>query len=270
MQMRKANKIKINSVLTNLVIMSVLALITIVPARADIFTPSAKDQMKLGDQAAAQVLQKYKEVKDGRAVQFRHLGERLVKALSSKDRGPWNYRFHVIESKEVNAFALPGGQMFMFTGLLSRIHSDSELAAVTGHEMTHVRKEHWAHAYAASQERSLGLGILLGLTHANNSFRMVAGLTENVINLKYSRSEEDQADEGGFKNMVAAGYDPQGMLDLFHTLQQASNGDGGTPDFLRDHPLTSARIKKTQQRIDAMHAAKTDSQSSNNQSDPNQ
>jgi predicted Zn-dependent protease len=220
-------------------------------AEADIFTPSVADQKRLGAQAAAQVMQKYRVVKDERARRFDRVGRRLVNALSPQDRNTWDYRFRVIESKEVNAFALPGGNMFMFTGLMDRIGSDDELAAVTGHEMTHVRKQHWAKSVANQQKRDLGLSILLGLTHANSTWQTLAGVGDTLFTLKYSRSEEDEADAGGLENMVAAGYDPHGMLDLFHTLQTASPG-GSPPEFLSDHPLTSDRIKRTQERIDAL------------------
>lgn len=217
-------------------------------AQADLFMPSRNDQIKAGAQAAQQVLQKYREVNDSRAVEFRRVGTKLVNALTGDDRN-WNYSFKVIDSKEVNAFALPGGSMFMFTGLQDRIHSSSELAAVTGHEMTHVRKQHWARAVASQQKREIGLGILLGVTHAGGLARTAAGLFDQFTQLKYSRSEEDQADAGGLDNMVAAGFNPNGMLDLFHTLEAASGGKSGGPAFLSDHPLTSERIKHTQQRI---------------------
>jgi len=225
-------------------------------AEADIFTPSVSDQKRLGAQAAQQVLQKYHVVQDSRARHFEQVGNRLVNALSRKDRGPWDYRFRVIDSKEINAFALPGGNMFMFTGLLDRIHSDDELAAVTGHEMTHVRKQHWAKSVAAQTKRELGLEVLLDLTHASGGWRQLAGIGDTLLTLKYSRSEEDEADAGGLQNMVAAGYDPHGMLDLFHTLQTAANGQGEPPAFLSDHPLTSDRIRRTQERIDRLSAGR--------------
>lgn len=217
-------------------------------AQADLFMPSRSDQIKAGAQAAQQVLQKYREVNDSRAVEFRRVGAKLVNALTGDDRN-WNYSFKVIDSKEINAFALPGGNMFMFTGLQDRIHSSSELAAVTGHEMTHVRKQHWARAVASQQKRELGLGLLLGVTHAGNLARVLAGGVDTFFQLRYSRSEEDQADAGGLQNMVAAGFNPNGMLDLFHTLEAATGGKSGGPSFLSDHPLTSERIKKTQERI---------------------
>ena len=223
------------------------------PGRADMFTPSVADQKKVGQQAAQQVLQKYRELDDSRASHFREIGSRLVSSLPRSDRNTWDYRFHVLDSKEINAFALPGGPMFMFTGLMDRVRSDDELAAVTGHEMTHVRKQHWAKAAAKQQERSLGIGLLLGLTRAGRGWQAAAGALDTVVGLKYSRNEEDEADAGGLQNMVAAGYDPHGMLDLFHTLQVSSGGRGEPPAFLSDHPLTSDRIRKTQQRINQMN-----------------
>jgi beta-barrel assembly-enhancing protease len=221
-------------------------------SRADIFAPSIAQQKKAGAQAARQVLQKYHEVDDERARHFERIGRRLVDALPAADRNTWDFSFHVLDSKEINAFALPGGPMFMFTGLMDRVHSDDELAAVTGHEMTHVRKQHWAKAAAKQAERSVGLGLLLGLTHAGQGWQLAAGALNTVVGLKYSRNEEDEADAGGLQNMVAAGFNAQGMLDLFHTLETAASRGGHLPAFLSDHPLTAERIKKTQQRIARM------------------
>jgi len=222
-------------------------------SRADIFMPSVAEQKKLGQQAAQQVLQKYHEVNDSRARHFNQIGMRLVNALSAKDRNTWDFSFHVIDSKEINAFALPGGPMFMFTGLMDRVTSDDELAAVTGHEMTHVRKQHWAKAAAKQNERGLVAGALLGLTHAGQIWQLAAGAVDTMIGLHYSRSEEDEADAGGLQNMVDAGFDPHGMIELFRLLQTASNGRGEPPAFLSDHPLTKDRIKKTQDRINRLY-----------------
>ena len=221
-------------------------------AEADAFTPSVSDQKKLGEQAAQKVLQKYQEIKYSRARQFRRVGDRLADALSSKERGPWDFQFRLIESKEINAFAVPGGNMFMFTGLMDRIGSEDELAAVTGHEMTHVRKEHWARAVASKTRREIGIQLLLGVAHAGKVWQKIAGATDTLLTLRFSRNEEDEADAGGLEDMVAARYNPQGMLDLFHTLQAASSGQGELPAFLSDHPLTNDRIKRTQERIDRL------------------
>lgn len=219
---------------------------------------SADDQKKVGDQAAQQVLQKYPEVHDARASHFNQIGQRLVHGLPASDRSTWDFRFHVLDSKEVNAFALPGGNMFMFTGLYKLLSTDDALAGVTGHEMTHVRLQHWAKANAKQQERSAGIGLLLGIFHAGKAAQTIAGLADSAVGLKFSRSEEDQADQGGLENMVAAGYNPQGMIQLFQALEKVSGNGGGLGGaFLSDHPLTSDRINHTQQRIAAIKSQRS-------------
>jgi len=221
-------------------------------AEAGQFTPSVSDQKRLGQQAAQQILQRYHEVRESRASHCSQIGARLVNALPAGDRNPWDFKFHVIESEQLNAFALPGGPMFLFTGLMDKMKSDDEIAAVTGHEMTHVRKQHWAKAYAGQQKRELGIAAVLGLFKAGRTVKALTNIGEQAYTLKFSRGEEDEADAGGLQNMVDAGYDPHGMLDLFHTLETASGSSGHLPAFLSDHPLTSERIKRTQQRIDAL------------------
>ena len=226
-------------------------------ARADLIgKPSPAKQKEVGDQAAKQVLQRYHEVDDSRAREFKAIGQNLLTNLSDDDRKLWDFRFHFLESKEVNAFALPGGNVFMFSGLFAIINSEDALAAVTGHEMTHVRKQHWASAYQKQEERELGIAAILQITHAGSAVQSLSSVADQAVGTKYSRSEEDQADQGGLENMVAAGYNPQGMLDLFAALQQkAGNGAIMGGDFLSNHPLTSDRIKHAQQRIDALRPA---------------
>ena len=218
-------------------------------AEADIFRPSVADQKKLGEQAAQQVLQKYRVVTDSRARSFERVGRRLVANMPAQDRTKWSYRFRVVESKDVNAFALPGGNMFIFTGLLDKIGSTDELAGVTGHEIAHVRREHWAKQYASQQKRSVGLGVLLGLTKAKGAIRDIAGIGNSLLSLSYSRNDEYDADRNGLINMVAANYDPRGMIDLFQTLQQASGNKGGGPEFLSTHPMSRERLERVEEFI---------------------
>jgi len=220
--------------------------------------PSPADQKKVGDEAAKQVLKDNKEVFDGRAKHFQTLGERLVSALSPDDQKKWDFRFHVLESKELNAFALPGGNMFMYTGLYEKITSEDALAGVTGHEMTHVRLQHWAKAYAATQKREVGLLALVLIFKLGQNAQNIVSLADSAVGLKFSRHDEQQADAGGLQNMVDAGYNPQGMIDLFEVLEKAS-GNGSTlgGDFLSDHPLTKDRIKTAQKTIDQMSQTRT-------------
>lgn len=219
------------------------------PARArNPLMPSVQDQKRLGAEAARDVEKQYKLVGGAKQARVEKVGKRLVAALNKKDRATWDYRFRVLNSKELNAFALPGGNMYIFTGLLDRLKNDNELAAVMAHELVHVRKEHWAHMAAASQTRGLGLALILGAAGADKEWYNVAGIANSLVNLRYSRKDEDEADADGLSNMIAAGYNPKGMLQLFQVLQSAEKS-GGAPAFLRDHPLTSDRIRKTRERI---------------------
>jgi predicted Zn-dependent protease len=221
-------------------------------ARArNILMPSVQDQKKLGADAAKDVEKQYKTVGGAKLQRVEKVGRKLVAALNKKDRTTWDYRFRVLNSKDINAFALPGGNMYIFTGLLDRLQNDNELAAVMAHEITHVRQEHWAKAATASQMRSLGLLAILGVTKADKGWYNAAGVVNSLVDLRYSRADEDEADRGGLNNMVAAHYNPQGMLQLFQVLNSAG-GEGNTPTFLRDHPLTQDRIRKTQERIAAL------------------
>lgn len=217
-------------------------------AEADVFTPSAADQKRLGEQAAQEVLQKYKVVKDSRGAEFRNIGEDLIDALSAKDRGEWDYNFRVLDSQEINAFAVPGGNMFLFTGLMEKMKTRDEIAAVTSHEIAHVRRQHWAKATSERAKRALALGLLLRATRAGKTWESLVGVGDSLLSLKFSRKDEDDADNMGLQNMVRARYRPEGMIDLFKTLQAASGGREPV-EFLSDHPMTKDRIKKAEERI---------------------
>lgn len=210
--------------------------------------PSIDRQKKLGAQAAQQYRKKYRVVKDGRATHFEEIGRRLIDALPDEDKTRWDYSFTVLDNKEPNAFALPGGPMFLFTGLYKGMETDDGLAGVTGHELTHVRHQHWARATARAQERQLGLGAILGITRANREISSLIAQGEGLFRLKYSRSDEDDADKGGLQNLIDARYNPNGMTEMFQYLLKLSNGKEGA-DWLSDHPATANRVKKAQERI---------------------
>jgi predicted Zn-dependent protease len=217
--------------------------------------PSVDDQKKIGADAAKQVLQQYKLVNDSRTVELKAIGAKLVGALTEPDKSRWNYDFHLIDSKDVNAFALPGGPLFFFTGLYDNMTEEDELAGVVGHEMTHVRLQHWAHAYQKQQEREALLGVGLTVLHANSGEQTVASVYDQMTGLKYSRDEESQADHGGLQDMVAAGYNPRGMIDMFNVLlKKMGNGATLGSDFLSNHPLTTDRIKAAQDAINQFNA----------------
>lgn len=218
-------------------------------ASADAFKPSKADQVKLGKEAAKQVRQKYKVLpaSDSRVKLLRAVGAKVLSTVDDS-KEPWEYSFDVIDSKEVNAFAFPGGPTFFFTGLLNRMQTEDQLAAVLAHELVHVRREHWAYQYADSQKRQLGLTLILILTKASRTTADLVGLVDGLYDLKYSRGHETQADDQGFDMMVAAGYNPKGMPEIFQILKESSKG-GKPPEFLSSHPDDNSRINRINDRI---------------------
>ena len=119
--------------------------------------------------------------------------------------------------------------------------------------MTHVRREHWAYAYADSVKRRLGLSVVLTVLHANDSMFNLADVSDQLLfDLPYSRKHESEADAGGCDAMAAAGYNPQGMIDVFNILREGGGG-GKMPEFMSDHPGEAARIKAIQERAAKMN-----------------
>ena len=219
------------------------------PAHADAFKPSKIKQVELGLQAASQIRKQQHVLPDSdpRVRLVRRIGNRLLNTVNyGKD--PWKFSFDVIDSKEVNAFALPGGPTFVYTGLLDKLETEDELAGVMGHEMTHVLREHWAEQYAATQKRELGIGLILGVLHANSAFQNLGSLVDVMEMTKYSRSEESQADVGGFEKMTAAGYNPEGMADVFRMFERQKSS-GASIAFLNDHPSDKSRVDKIEAMI---------------------
>ena len=170
---------------------------------------------------------------------LRRVGQRLLATI--KDDEPWEFTFDVIESKEVNAFALPGGATFFYTGLLDRLKTEDELAGVLGHELTHVRHEHWAKRVAEQSKRNLLLTGLLIFGKANNATAGIASLGNDLYSMQFSRGDENNADIGGFDMMTQASYNPQGMADVFRMLGSLG---GKQPEFLSDHPSDGNRVKR--------------------------
>jgi beta-barrel assembly-enhancing protease len=220
--------------------------------------PSAEQQRQVGQEAAKKILTQYRAVNDGRARFYENLGRRLVSALPAAERQKWAWGFTVLESDEVNAFALPGGPTFLFTGLFKRLQTEDALAAVTAHEIAHVAKEHWAKQATKAQERQALLSIGVALLKGKREAVAVAQLADTAIGLKYSRGDEDESDAAGLNYMVGARYNPNGMVQLLTTLQKLGGGGKSlVGDFLSDHPLTSDRIRKTQERINRLRTART-------------
>jgi predicted Zn-dependent protease len=225
---------------------------------ADPFKPGKVQQLKLGKAAAKDIRTHGKVLAstDPRVQELRAIGSRLLAKVNYKG-DPWEFTFDVIDSKDVNAFALPGGSVFFFTGLYDKLKTEDEVAGILGHEMTHVLREHWAYAVADSQKRNLIFNLVTVLGHVNSNIGSLADLGNQIVfDLPFSRKHETQADEGGLEMMSQAGYNPQGMVDVFSLLRDLDKG-GSPPQWLSDHPDDKNRIKHMQQIIDDMHATFT-------------
>ena len=234
-----------------------ITLLTLVVAssgvQADAFKPSKAEQVKLGKQASAEIRKKARVVStyDERVRMLRKVGNRLVSEMNLKNE-PWEFTFDMIEDKSINAFALPGGPVFFNTGLVDRLESEDELAGVLAHELTHVRKEHWAYAYAEQQKRQLGLTAIFLLLRPSRAVGDLLGLgSDLILSLPYSRKHETEADDLGVDLMANTGYNPNAMADVFTMMQKESKG--GTAEFLSTHPNPANRVKHIMERAAQMN-----------------
>ena len=200
---------------------------------------SRENQRALGLQGAAQVYKQMPVLPDTspETQYIRRLGQRLVATIPPQNS--WPFEFHVVAQKEINAFALPGGPMFVNIGTITAAANEAQLAGVMAHEISHVYMQH--SAKQASKARTTGLlaglaEVVVGATTGGAVQQLgEAGLQMGAqgLMLKYSRTDESQADAVGAVILHKAGYNPQAMADFFKTLE--SQG-GSPPQWLSDHP----------------------------------
>lgn len=172
---------------------------------------------------------------------------------SSAAKSPYPYEFHLLrDSSTVNAFALPGGQIFITAALLSRMSTEAQLAAVLGHEVGHVVGRHGAEQLAKQQLGTAlvnGVGIAAsGGDDGGQNAAMIAQAATQLINLRYGRDDERESDQLGLQFMVAAGYNPRGSVELMQILAKAGGG-GRPPEFLSSHPDPGDRIQNLTKAI---------------------
>ena len=206
--------------------------------------PSSKDQIKLGRQAAQEIRKKEKVLPatDVRVRTLRRVAQRLLNTIDKDE--PWEYTFDVIDSKQVNAFAFPGGAIFFYTGLYDRLKTEDELAGVLAHELIHVRREHWARRTGKQQSQNLLITAALILGKANNSVATGVSALNSLYTMQFSRGDENDADIRGFEMLTKGGYNPQGMADVFRMLGSLG---GKQPEFLSDHPSDGKRVAKIEE-----------------------
>ena len=216
----------------------------------NLFSPA--QDVELGEQSAREIARQVPLLRDERVVSYvRQLGARLAAKAPGEN---FPYQFHVVATREVNAFALPGGFIFVNAGTLSAAKNEGELAGVMAHEIAHVALRHGTNQASKAYLAKAGIGVLGALAGDNPNLQAtveaIGGAGANVLFLRFGRTAERQADLEGARLMAAAGYDPRDMAGFFKTLE-AEGGERG-PEFLSDHPNPGNRIASINELIPSL------------------
>lgn len=171
------------------------------------------------------------------------IGQRMA-ALSERPDLPWE--FHVVDDPAVNAFALPGGFIYVTRGILAHFNSEAELASVLGHEIGHVTARHSVEQISRQQLAGLGFGIAMAASEDVREYADLLGAGLQIAFLKFSRDDESQSDDLGLRYMTRAGYHPDEMAKVFHTLGRVSAlaGSGRVPEWQSTHPDPANRAER--------------------------
>ncbi len=211
---------------------------------------SRSDEIDIGRQVKRNVERQNRLVNDPEInARMQRIADRIFPLARRDFDVPYEVR--IIDKKEVNAFALPGGPIYFYKGLIDLAESDDEIAAVLSHEVTHVSKRHTGRQISDAQGKSTIAQLLLG--RAGNVANIFANIAFSLDQLKYSRDDEAQSDEIGFRYLTQAGYNPEAMASFFRKMQKKSGGGG--PEWLASHPLTRKRIEAAEKRARDYNAA---------------
>ena len=201
---------------------------------------STRQEIGLGREGSRQIEQEYRvDTASPDAERVRRIGQSL---LPHVDRRDVPYSFKVLDTREINAVSLPGGPVYVFRGLLDMVGDDDDaLACIIGHEIGHVNGRHVARQISSQYLTN----ILITFGIPNSNIQNLAGLGSEILGLKFSRDDEYEADRRGLSYAHFAGYDPNGMTRFFGKLARLEKRQGShDPEWLQNHPLSSARIDK--------------------------
>ncbi|MBC7773378.1 MAG: M48 family metallopeptidase [Pyrinomonadaceae bacterium] len=218
---------------------------------------SPQQEVAIGLQAAPEMARQFGGLSgnaEGRDAVAR-VGAKLTKAIPTGAE-PYPYQFHLLDDDTtVNAFALPGGQIFITDALFNQLQTEGQLAGVLGHEIGHVIGRHSAERMA-KMELTQGLvgavGVAASGDGSGQSAQAVAAMVGNFLTLKYGRTDELESDELGVRIMATAGYDPHSMIGVMEILKRASGDRGGKPEFSSTHPDPGRRMEEIQKVIDKL------------------
>jgi predicted Zn-dependent protease len=210
-------------------------------------TLSVQEEKKLGHQVQRQVRDQFTLMRDRVVVNYvRDLGETLV---SSARPSPFDFRFFVVEDPSLNAFAVPGGAIYVNTGLIMETDNVAELIGVIAHEMGHVTARHVAENYnrgrvtsIVAQVVTIAIAILTGSQIGAQGGQIATGMAAQAFMASYTRDAEREADRLAIETMMRGGWDPDAMISMFQKLMEQHGGGAHMPQFLMSHPATGERI----------------------------
>ncbi len=212
---------------------------------------SIEKEIALGKQLAQEVARQAKLLDDPIIGEYvNRVGQNLVRNSDAR----FSFQFQVIDDDTANAFALPGGFIFVNTGLIKIADEEDEFAAAVAHEIAHVAARHMTRQATKAQLASMlnvPASVLLGGGLGGYAGRQAMGLAMPTMFMKFSRGDESEADYLGVQYMYAAGYDPTGAISIFEKLESLQRKSPGFVDrMLSSHPLDADRIKRTEKEID--------------------
>ncbi len=213
---------------------------------------SESQEIAMGQQADTQIVASIGLYSDPDLQQYvQSLGAKLAQS-SERPALPWTFR--VVDEPAVNAFALPGGFIYVTRGLMTYVNNEAELAGVIGHEIGHVTAQHSVHSMSNQQLTQLGITAGMMIKPELQRYGQVLNAGLGLLYLKFSRDDETQADHLGFRYMVRAGSDPRQMISVFDMLNRVgqSSGGGRAPEWLETHPNPVNRAANFQKEIDTL------------------
>lgn len=213
-----------------------------VTGRQQMMLVSEAQAQQMGAQAYTETLAKSKLTRDPKYLdQVRRVGAHVAQAAQKPE---YQWEFNVIdEPKTINAWALPGGKVAVYTGLLDLGLSDAELAAVIGHEVAHALAQHSRERMSQAMVQQIGLEALAAGTQLGEGALQAVNLALGIgVGLPFGRQQESEADYIGLDLMAKAGYDPRAAISFWQKMERASGG-GKPPEFLSTHPTSAHRIR---------------------------
>src|SRR5262245_8131379 len=218
----------------------------------NLFSP--QQDIQVGKQAASDAQGKLPMCNSPKADAYlTQLGKRLTDHLNTNGaQYPWE--FHCVNDRSINAFALPGGYVFVNRAAIEAADNEAELAAVMAHELSHVALRHGTNQATKAQAAQAGVGIfgaIFGGSTGGALLTQLGSFTAGGVLLKYSRSAETQADVMGTQVLYDSGFDPRAMAQFFEKLEQETKGKN-PPEFFSDHPSPDHRVERVNEEIDKL------------------